>query len=593
VKREYDTAPRTTPNPAAQDQETILQPKTDSSSLSSFSFSNMNVLNDSSSVNSGPVNPMPTSGLVLQRQQTPTSTTTTTPATTATTSPTAAIPGTAWEDTPNLIGTPPVRDRRSPPNINIVEDASVYAARRATAEGLLERQMARADAMLDRSGQVTDFRYWFARVYQFVTEGELAHAAGNAFYYPSYVMQCVAYFEQIYNDNFEAFSEGGPVEDHWRQAFQEAENQKRMQDMYQQAMLENTDPDAAAGLALASMMQSVLGPAQSLVSSMQAHIRYDLPRAEAWVFNSFYSGFPEARLGDFRADFMSMSGVFDDAARRMNTEMADRIGLPVDLMPQLMQDTTMRYMFDADMSTERADTWRRAEMLVSEGQAGTNPYGREGSGDVTSSDNTSGVGRISDPNLRPTMDSSAELPDDDAVVSSVSSMTDAQIAVLPATERVRMLRGLHRGATIGSDETTVLRILNASSGADLVPIVDGADAWDMMYALDGGNATRLRTFFQAQYYGQTAGATAYRLIRKCLDGETAEWEEQMAMDILEARGDGYALVEQLGQAYGGPASGADMDFKNGLYKLEWQFDGEEENRLEATFGESGLSAWNF
>ncbi len=559
--------------------ETVLP---EVSSHAPFSFADLNV-----NVQTESATRAPDFGLVLQRQQVPVASgTAPTPTTTPGTTPVI------WEDTPNLIGHPPVRDRRSPPNTNIVEDETVYNSRRAEADAMLERQRARADAMLDRSGQVTDFRYWFARVYQFVTENELAHAAGGAFYYPSYVMACVKYFEQIYNDNFEAFSEGGPVEDHWRQAFEEAENQKHLQEEYHRLMLENTDPDAAAGLAAASLMQSVLGPVQSLVRSMQAHIRYDLPRAEAWVFNSFYSGFPEARLGDFRADFMSMSGVFDEAGRRMNTEMAERIGLPVDMMPQLLQDTAMRYLFDADMSTERADTWRRAELLVDEGQSGVNPYSAEGSGNVTRGDHLSGIGRISDTNLRPTMSSSAEVLDDDVVVSDISSMTDAQISALPATERVRMLRGLHRGATIGSDETTVLRILNNSS-ADLVVIVDGADAWDIMYALDGNNATSLRTLFQAQYYPSTATATAYRLIRKCLDGETAEWEEQMVIDILQAQSDGHALVEQLGRAYGGPATGADIDFKNGLYKLEWQLDGEEENRLEATFGESGISAWNF
>jgi hypothetical protein len=168
-------------------------------------------------------------------------------------------------------------------------------------------------------------------------------------------------------------------------------------------MMQNTDPDGAAGLATAALMQSVLGAVESLVASMKAHIRFDLPRAEAWVFNSYYSQFPNAKLSDFRPDFMSMSGVFDNAAREMNDDMAKRLGVPVNLVPHLMQDTSMRQLFDADMATERADTWRRAEELVGNNLAGNDPYQLQNgqlTGNVTSSDNQSGLNNLPTEALR-------------------------------------------------------------------------------------------------------------------------------------------------------------------------------------------------
>jgi hypothetical protein len=502
-----------------------------------------------------------------------------------------------WHETGNLRGNPPVRDRVNPPNKDIVEDETVYNQRRTAAEASLVRQKERASSLLDRQGNVKDYRYWFAKVYSFVTENELNFAATNAFYYPSYVMASVLYFDQIYEDNFKAFNEGGKVEDHWKKAFEEGVKQKELTDLYYEMMLNNSDPDAAGGLAMAAMMQSVLGAVQSLVASMKAHIRFDLPRAEAWVFNNYYSQFPNAKLNDFRPDFMSMSGVFDNAAREMNEDMANRLGLPVDMMPQLMQDTSMRQLFDADMATERADTWRRAEELVDNNLAGNDPYQLQNgqlTGNVTSSDNLSGLNNLPTEGLRPTMENSAPSQSDTEIRNSLANMSDSDIARIPATQKVQMIRRLLKGWTGGEDETTILRMLNVSkTSGDLAVVIDGSDAWDMMYAIDGANAKKLREFFRDNYYGKTGQQTALRLIRKCLDGETAEWEEEMVADFLEKRDDRRSIVEEIGNIYGGPATGSGKTFKNGLYKLEWQLDGAEEDTITSLFGSSGLSWTNF
>jgi conjugal transfer/entry exclusion protein len=72
------------------------------------------------------------------------------------------------------------------------------------------------------------------------------------------------YFEQIYADNFNAFNDGSKVEDHWKKAFEEGAKQKELTDLYYQMMMQNTDPDGAAGLATAALMQSVLGAVESV-----------------------------------------------------------------------------------------------------------------------------------------------------------------------------------------------------------------------------------------------------------------------------------------------------------------------------------------
>ena len=252
----------------------------------------------------------------------------------------------------------------------------------------------------------------------------------------------------------------------------------------------------------------------------------------------------------------------------------------------------MNYLFGADMGTERADTWRRALALGAEHPGDVGPYGRDAAGhitgDTTQSDQMSAIGGLSDPSLRPSMTEPMNSGDDDSAHADLRGMTDEQIAALSAVRRVQYLRALQSGATIGDDETLVLRILNASR-ADLVTVVDGADAWDLMYALDMGSATSLRQILIDRYYGATAANTALRLVRRCMDGETAEWEEEMVADIVVTRADRVALIREIGRAY--PSMNGSDDFRKGLNKLEWQLDGLDETRVQdALRGDSAAPA---
>ena len=97
------------------------------------------------------------------------------------------------------------------PNKGIREEQSAYEAIRAAATAAREGQQTRADGMLNDDGSVTDQRYWFARVYQFVTEGELEEADRGTFFYPTYVMRSVLHFEKIYADNLAAMNANGAV----------------------------------------------------------------------------------------------------------------------------------------------------------------------------------------------------------------------------------------------------------------------------------------------------------------------------------------------------------------------------------------------
>ena len=189
------------------------------------------------------------------------------------------LAGETWRSSGNLLDSPPVRSE-SPPNIGIEEHEATYKQRRAAAEQQLTRQRANADRFMGSAENPFDNRYWFTRVYSHVTENELQSADNRTFYYPSYVMQCVRYFDQIYEDNIKAADAGQNVEDHWARAFEVC-----------------ADEDGYFGPDILDVLSGDLyRSVTSLVISMQAHIRYDLPRAEAWVFNSYYKGMDDADI---------------------------------------------------------------------------------------------------------------------------------------------------------------------------------------------------------------------------------------------------------------------------------------------------------
>jgi hypothetical protein len=498
----------------------------------------------------------------------------------------------AWRESGNLIGNPPVRSE-SPPNIGIVENEAEYRRRLGHVQARGADRKKTADGMLDAKGNVVDNRYWFTRVYQYVTENEISEARSKTFWYPSYVMECVRYFDKIYEDNLKAADSGGSVEEHWQRAFDVAADKHEMTLL--SVAGEASDFGApliggllagplgfVAGLITGDMLEEMTHATESLVAHMQAHIRFDLPRAEAWVFSGLYKDMDGASISDFSADFMSMTSVFDRAAVKMGVDIGDRVGLPAELVPRMVQDMVMAYAGDADMATERADTWQRAEELVNNGLEGSNPYreapgGGALQGDVTRNNTLGGMQQIPTTDLRPTMDSSAPLIDDNE--TRAKSYSELQSA--STSERIRMLRGLLRGVTFNGDEDAALSILRISiREGDFVSVVDAASAWDICYALDGKQYDTVRMLLIHHYYRQTARSSAQTIIERCMNGETAEWEERMIADIIVGRSDRRDLVTAIGRNRGGGANAYQVGRDAVYWNVDWSEQSDVERVLE-------------
>jgi hypothetical protein len=417
-----------------------------------------------------------------------------------------------WRSIGNLRGQPPVRTEH-PHNINVVEDESNYKMLLGLAESALKSITAEADKMNPTGTSVVDNRFWFAKVYQFVTEGELDFVKSNTYYYPSYVLLSVIYFEKIYRDNLSAGMKN--AEAHWAEAFKRAE------------IGDNDD-----------WVIFFYEAVWNLVDSMLAHIRFDLPRAEAWIYNSYYKPMKGVEFDDFKPDFMSMGPIFDKAGRRMTSVIENNNRIfkytIAQLTPAMAQDFYMTYFEEADMAAERADTWKRAEMLVEKGLNTDDPYTIKGgtvTGDVTKGSHLGGLNQLGG-GMKPEMAEEAEEMSDSEVIARIGKLDKAALAKEKTSTRMRMLFALMRYWTDTEDETALLKILEASR-ADLVELVDAVGAWRLLYVTDLGNHDAMRTLLKASYYGKTTPFTAGNIIAVCIGGETANWEETAVVDILE------------------------------------------------------------
>ncbi len=476
-----------------------------------------------------------------------------------------------WRETGKLKGNPPVRDEKNPPNLNIVEDEKTYNQLHASVTNLLKVQNTRAETMKNNQGEVTDFRYWFTKVYSFVTENELKFADENAYYYPTAVMLDVLYFDKIYQDNLEAASKD--QETHWKAAFQTAKAQKN-------------------GAVPLEIGQIVL----SLVSHMLAHIRFDLPRALAWTMQDYEKRFG-AKPDDLKPDFFSMSGVFDNATRQMIPEMQTQLekkGLLSMVDQQLLKimldgnmlDYAMSNLLGADMRLERLEAWERMETMRSQNVIGQNPYrlvNGQLQGDITDGNYETGLQRVGqskdlNQSMKPSMDgltvtkdedlgelstnaynaikgigtlSQADRIEDNDVGRVLSSMSEKQLRAMPVEARAHILIELGLGRTPElngiisqqpmewTDVTSkgVLKLLEASKDkGDLVLLMDMVGAFDVLKQMQGEERADARLFLKKYYYPDTALNTIYSQILKWDDWINNEKQSRVEInELLKSR----------------------------------------------------------
>ncbi|MGH3677369.1 MAG: DUF5995 family protein [Mycobacterium sp.] len=205
------------------------------------------------------------------------------------------------------------------------EDAAETSARAnaVAARNRLEQQAAR---MVDDRGRPHDSRWWFTNSYVRTTEGAIEEADAGSFTDPLFIFRLITYFEKLYIDNVLAADEGRWVEPHWQRAFDIAAHADARRRVF--ARMRNME-------AVPSSIRAVVA---SVVAASRAHVRFDLPRAMAWVQLNRPGGSGEGRIGTRIGDFMAMAAVFEQATLAANVDVARHTGLPVQFMPGRIQE---------------------------------------------------------------------------------------------------------------------------------------------------------------------------------------------------------------------------------------------------------------
>lgn len=214
-------------------------------------------------------------------------------------------------------------------------DAVDLAPLRAEAAAILAEQRAIADRLADAD----DPKQWFARVYQFVTEEQLAHLESGRVSNPEWVLRLIPRFHELYAKSLFTFEAGEPTAPPWHKAWSTAE----------------------AGGAQRSA-QLIM---KALLQGVAAHIEVDLPRALADTYLRDFQG--RCDYAYFRADYIRMANIFRTASDRLMAQMPNqyqpawlriaRGALPPELSDQLMN----RYY---DVARRRLEAFEKGGKLV-------------------------------------------------------------------------------------------------------------------------------------------------------------------------------------------------------------------------------------
>ncbi len=197
-------------------------------------------------------------------------------------------------------------------------DRAALAELRAGADAILAKQR----AIADRLAAADDPKRWFARVYQYVTEEQLAFVDEGEVDNPDWVLHLIPAFHHYYADNLAAFEDGSGSEEPWTKAWALAEK------------------GGATGSSTRTMKALLLGVA--------AHIEADLPRALAATYTEH---FPDRDYVEFRADYVRMGRIFGKATDRLVAEMPRGylpawLGIARRVLPLELRDQLMRRYYD-------------------------------------------------------------------------------------------------------------------------------------------------------------------------------------------------------------------------------------------------------
>jgi hypothetical protein len=130
---------------------------------------------------------------------------------------------------------------------------------------------------------------------------------------------------------------------------------------------------------------------------------------------------------------------------------------------------------------------------------------------------------------------------------AVETANGPSLATLPVSQRVVLLQQLLSGATGDEDELAILRILRTSSFEDRERMVDAINVERLYSDIDGLEFDGLLLAL-LPVYARWSDERCLQHIQRRLNGWTQEWEEEVVLQVLHARGDAGLryLVDRVG-----------------------------------------------
>lgn len=171
------------------------------------------------------------------------------------------------------------------PSFTAIERVDL-APLRDEAGRILELQRTIADR-LERTG---DAKQWFARVYAFVTEEQLAHLDRGEVDHPEWALRLIPSFHRYYAAALDGFERGTAIEPAWQKAWSAAASARSARDVV-----------------------------KGLLLGVAAHIETDLPHALAGTWRDHFRA--RCEYVRFRADYVRMASVFRIASDRLLEKM--------------------------------------------------------------------------------------------------------------------------------------------------------------------------------------------------------------------------------------------------------------------------------
>ena len=218
----------------------------------------------------------------------------------------------------------------------------------SAAQATLQKSQEVADTILG-PGATSDMPYWFARLYQYITQYEIQDR--GTLTQPCFLLHFIPIFYDTYKLAADAFVNKGNIPPHWQDHF------------------------STAGLIVdpSQLMPWVAAVTHSLLAGVTAHIKFDMEPSLIKAYKSFstkYSGVPP--FDDFKPDFFDRNKpIFSKVRVTLVNELVNRgTGLAAfgkSVNPNFASSAaeTVRLGLDIEEIYRWRDVaWRRAKFML-------------------------------------------------------------------------------------------------------------------------------------------------------------------------------------------------------------------------------------